>query len=143
MSPLPLALFSPSCPSGSSSRMYLEKPYLESGDKEGSRKGENFIIALCLSLSQTPLSITSVIAPCPLLDRNGNDLIQDKPLLRPGPGFPIAMEFRLTSILKMHLSYNGQRCNIRFPKNHAERMLNSSLRHSVDTDRIERKAALH
>jgi hypothetical protein len=52
--------------------MYLEKPYLESGDKEGSRKGENFIIALCLSL--TPLSITSVIAPCPLLDGNGNDL---------------------------------------------------------------------
>jgi hypothetical protein len=67
---------------------------------------------------------------------------QDKPLLRPGPGFPIAMEFKLTSILKMHLSYNGQICNIRFPKNHVARMLSSSLRHSVDTDRIERKAAL-
>lgn len=26
----------------------------------------------------------------------------------------------LTSILTMHLSYNGKRCNMRFPKNHTQ-----------------------
>ena len=31
-----------------------------------------------------------------------------------GPGFQIAMDHRLTSVITMRLSYYGRRCNMRF-----------------------------
>lgn len=59
----------------------------------------------------------------------------------PGPSFPIAMGLGLRSVLTMHLFYKGRRCNMGFPKHHAE-MLSVSLEH-VDTDRIKRRGALY
>lgn len=57
---------------------------------------------------------------------------------RPGPGVTIAMELKLRGVLTMHRSNNGRRCNMRFPKHHAERMVAMC----VDTYRIERKGTL-
>ena len=53
----------------------------------------------------------------------------------PGPGFPIALEFRFTSVLITHLSCNSRRCNMRSPKHHAERAFAKCVGQRVDTER--------
>jgi hypothetical protein len=54
------------------------------------------------------------------------------------------MELRLTSVLTMHLSYNGRKCNMHFPKHHAERMFAKCIVEAfVETEKIERKKRKH
>lgn len=38
---------------------------------------------------------------------------------QPGPGFPMVMEFRRTSVVTMHHKNNGRRHHTSFPKHHA------------------------